>query len=84
MHKSYTYYVLVSLLALRSLIIRFLLTGVPADPISADPYYRDSQVYEVIAGNLFDGDMGYNMVGFVDNITVNLPTMVLHLIYVLN
>lgn len=52
-------------------MFRLLLTGQQAQPAQADPYYKGSQVFEVIAGNLFDGDMGYNMVGFVDNISVS-------------
>lgn len=37
-----------------------------------DPYYKDNGlvVNDVIFGNLFDGDMAYNMMGFMDSITV--------------
>lgn len=70
-------------------IFRFLLTG--EEPVPAhfqiafnggragtavvDSFFENREVIEVLAGNLFDGDMGYNMVGFNDQITViSLPS----------
>lgn len=35
-----------------------------------DSFFENRDMIEVLAGNLFDGDMGYNMVGFGDHITV--------------
>lgn len=47
-----------------------LLFGEAPPSIYDDQFYRDHKIHEIIAGNLFDGDMGYNFVGFMDNITV--------------
>lgn len=41
-------------------------------PAVADSFFENREIIEVLAGNLFDGDMGYNMVGFGDHITVNI------------
>lgn len=53
-------------------IFRLLLTGVNPLPPVADSFLENREIIEVLAGNLFDGDMGYNMVGFGDHITVNI------------
>lgn len=51
---------------------RLLLTGVKPSPAVVDSFFENREIIEVLAGNLFDGDMGYNMVGFRDHITVNI------------
>lgn len=56
------------------LVFRFLLTGVESMPPVVDSFFENRESIEVLAGNLFDGDMGYNMVGFADYITVNSIT----------
>lgn len=38
-------------------------------------------MYDLIFGNLFDGDMGYNMVGFKNNITVSCIPYYVDLFY---
>lgn len=55
----------------RSHVFRLLLTGVESMPPVVDSFFENRESIEVLAGNLFDGDMGYNMVGFADHITVN-------------
>lgn len=52
------------------IFFRLLLTGVEPLPADDDSFFENREIIEVLAGNLFDGDMGYNMVGFGDHITV--------------
>lgn len=54
------------------LCTRFLLTGEHPAPLGVDTIDAGDGVHvlDVLYGNLFDGDMGYNMVGFQDFISV--------------
>lgn len=51
-------------------LFRYLLTGVYPPPIQVESADTHKEVLDVLHGNLFDGDMGYNMVGFHTYITV--------------
>lgn len=50
---------------------RYLLTGVQPEPTVVDTFFENREAIEVLASNLFDGDMGYIMVGFSGSITVS-------------
>lgn len=51
---------------------RYLLTGAHPKPLNTLQFYRERQYYDVISGNLFDGDKSYSMVGFTGKVTVKL------------
>lgn len=48
-----------------------MLTGVEPQPLENIKMYRESNFYNVISGNLFDGDKSYSMVGFTDDVIVS-------------
>lgn len=50
---------------------RLLITGEPLTPANRT-FYGYREVIDVLAGNLFDGIVGYTMIGFEENyLTVN-------------
>lgn len=51
---------------------RLLLTGIHSLPNVDNSIFENREMIEVLAGNLFDGDLGYNMLGFSDHVTVNI------------
>lgn len=51
-------------------IWRYLLTGTNPKPLQTVDFYADRSFYDVISGNLFDGDKSYSMVGFTNEATV--------------
>lgn len=50
---------------------RYVLTGVEPKPLENMKMYQDGEFYNVISGNLFDGDKSYSMVGFTDDVIVS-------------
>lgn len=50
-----------------------LILGKPANSPFAEKYYQNAKLHQVVSGNLFDGDLNYNFVGFVDEIMVCMP-----------
>lgn len=49
---------------------RYILTGIQPQPLNSLDFLKDRPFYEVISGNLFDGDKSYNMVGFLNDVVV--------------
>lgn len=49
-----------------------LIFGTPANSPYDEKFYQNFKLHEVVSGNLFDGDLNYNFVGFVDEIMVSL------------
>lgn len=47
-----------------------LIFGTEADSPYDEKFYQNVKLHQVVSGNLFDGDLNYNFVGFVDNIMV--------------
>lgn len=52
-----------------------LIFGTPADSPYDEKFYQNARLHQVVSGNLFDGDLNYNFVGFVDEIMVSLFIM---------
>lgn len=57
------------------LIESMLIFGTPPKSPYDEQYYQNYKLHEVVSGNLFDGDLNYNFVGFVDEIAVSLFIM---------
>lgn len=49
-----------------------LIFGTPANSPYDEKFYQNVKLHDVVSGNLFDGDLNYNFVGFVDEIMVSL------------
>lgn len=47
-----------------------MLTGERPEPLQSLDFYKDKVLYDVISGNLFDGDKSFAFVGFESEITV--------------
>ncbi len=47
-----------------------LIFGVPPNSPHDEKFYQNVKLHQVVSGNLFDGDLNYNFVGFVDEIMV--------------
>lgn len=50
--------------------LRYLLTGTHPRPLQHLKFYQDRHFDEILYGNLFDGDKGYSMVGFPNDVMV--------------
>lgn len=53
-----------------------LIFGTPANSPYDEKFYQNVKLHDVVSGNLFDGDLNYNFVGFVDEIMVSLLSIV--------
>lgn len=49
---------------------RYLLTGNHSKPLEAQDFYKTSEIYDLVGGNLFDGDTEYYMLGFPRDVMV--------------
>lgn len=47
-----------------------MLTGEHPKPLQSLDFYEDGVLYDVVGGNLFDGDKSFAFVGFENEITV--------------